>query len=71
MITQQDSGGDGRGQMLELTDVGRATVPVLAMIADQNDGEFFGELGPDTRAFIVSTMREIVRRRGSRAAPAD
>lgn len=41
------------------------------MIADRNDREFFGELGTDTRAFIVSTLREIVRRRGSRAAPAD
>jgi DNA-binding MarR family transcriptional regulator len=71
MITQQASTGDGRAQMLALTGLGRATVPVLAMLADQTDKEFFGDLDPRTRALIVSTMREIVRRRGLRAVPVD
>lgn len=69
MVTQQASPGDGRAQMLALTDVGRATVPVLAMAADQIDREFFGDLDPRTRALILSIMREIVRRRAP--APAD
>ena len=71
MITQQASPGDGRAQMLSLSDLGRATVRVLAVLVDENDKEFFGDLDPDTRALIVATMREIVRRRGLRAVPAD
>lgn len=50
--------------------MGRATVPVLAVAADQIDREFFGDLDPRTRALIVSIMREIVRRRGLQTAPA-
>jgi DNA-binding MarR family transcriptional regulator len=71
LITQDATAGEGRGQMLSLTDSGRVLVPVLAMRADVNDREFFGHLDLRTRALIVSTLREIVRRRGSRAAPAD
>lgn len=70
MITQQASTGDGRAQMLSLTDGGRAVVRVLAVILDETDRQFFGHLDPDTRALIVSIMREIARRRGSGAAPA-
>ncbi|HWF97800.1 MAG TPA: MarR family winged helix-turn-helix transcriptional regulator [Steroidobacteraceae bacterium] len=70
MITQQASGADGRAQMLALTDLGRTTVRVLAVLVDDNEEEFFGDLEPGTRALIVATLREIVRRRGSRATPA-
>lgn len=71
MITQQASGEDGRAQILSLTDNGRAVVRVFAVILDETDEEFFGHLNPQTRALIVSHMREIVRRRGLRAVPAD
>lgn len=69
LITQQADGQNGRAQMLALTDTGRAAVPVLAMIADQTDEEFFGDLDPGTRALIVSTLRGIAHRRGLGAAP--
>jgi DNA-binding MarR family transcriptional regulator len=69
MITQQAGTADGRAQMLSLTDGGRTVVRVLAVILDETDRQFFGHLDPDTRALIVSIMREIVLRRGSRAAP--
>lgn len=70
MITQQAGTGDGRAQMLSLTDGGRAIVRVLAVILDETDQQFFGHLDPDTRALIVSAMRDIAHRRGSgRAAP--
>ncbi|MDE2050352.1 MAG: hypothetical protein KGL45_01445 [Gammaproteobacteria bacterium] len=44
---------------------------VFAVILDATDQEFFGHLDPDTRALIVSIMRDIVYRRGLRAAPVD
>jgi DNA-binding MarR family transcriptional regulator len=69
MVTQQASPGDGRAQMLALTDTGRSVVPVLAQLADKIDAEFFGHLDPRTRVLIASVMREIVLRRRSRAAP--
>jgi len=71
MITQQASAGGSRAQMLSLTDDGRAVVRVFAVILDQADQEFFGHLEPDTRALIVAILRDIVRRRGLRAVPAD
>ena len=52
-------------------DSGRVLVPVLAMRADLNEKEFFGHLDPQTRAVIVSTLREIVRRHALRAGPTD
>ena len=71
MITQEGSVDDGRAQMLSLTGDGRAVVRVFAGLLDQTDNEFFGHLDPDTRALIVSAMRDVVHRRGSRAVPMD
>lgn len=71
MITQKADARDGRRQMLALTDLGRAIVFVLAVAVEENEKEFFGDLDPDTRALIVSTLREIIRRRGLGAAPMD
>lgn len=70
MVTQQAGTGDGRAQMISLTDGGRAVVRVLAVILEETDRQFFGHLDPDTRALIVSILREIAHRRGSgRAEP--
>lgn len=63
MITQEPDTVDGRGQMLELTSLGRATVSVLTVLADETDEEFFGDLDPRTREVIVSAMYRIIRRR--------
>lgn len=57
--------------MLAITGLGRTTVQVLTVIVDETDKEFFGYLDPRTRELLVSTMREIVRRRGLRAVQAD
>jgi DNA-binding MarR family transcriptional regulator len=70
MITQQSGAENERAQMLSLTDEGRAVVTVFAVILDKTDEKFFGHLDPDTRALIVAVMRDIIRRRGSNAAPA-
>lgn len=71
LITQEASTPDGRGRMLAITDGGRAVVRVLAGILEETDEEFFGDLDPGTRALILSTMRTIVHRHGSRAVPVD
>jgi DNA-binding MarR family transcriptional regulator len=71
MITQEAITEDGRAQVLALTADGRALVRVLASHLDETDKEFFGDLEPGTRALILSTMREIARRRGLRAVPVD
>jgi len=60
---------DGRSQMLSLTREGRALIPELAALADQNDEEFFGDLNPSVRIEIENAMKEIVRRRGLKTIP--
>jgi DNA-binding MarR family transcriptional regulator len=64
MVAQRVSGGDLRGQMLALTDLGRSIVPTLAYIADEIDAKIFGDLDRRTREVIVSALREIIRQRG-------
>ena len=71
LITREPGPGDRRSQSLTLTAPGRALVPGLAALADQNDDEFFGDLNPAIRATIEATMRDIVRRRGLKAVPVD
>lgn len=71
LMIEQTSSGEGRTQVLSLTEHGRTVLRVLAVLLDTADQEFFGHLDPDTRALIVATMRDIVRRRGLRDTPAD
>lgn len=71
LITQEAIGDDGRAQVLALTDQGRVLVQVLAVHLEQTDEEFFGHLDRDTRALLMSIMRDIIRRHGLRAVPAD
>jgi DNA-binding MarR family transcriptional regulator len=71
MITRKASKEDRRFQTLALTDDGRALVPALAALADENDAEFFGHLDRDTRRTIETAMKEIVQRQGLRTVPVD
>ena len=57
--------------LLAITAAGRALVPELAALADQNDAEFFSHLAAADRAAIVRIMQDIVRRRGLRSLPVD
>ncbi len=60
---------DRRYQALALTRAGQDLVPQLAGLADRNDAEFFGHLGPKQRAAIERAMQDIVRRHGLRTMP--
>jgi MarR family transcriptional regulator, lower aerobic nicotinate degradation pathway regulator len=71
MLTRASGKGDGRYQELALTPAGRALVPQLAALADQNDAEFFGHLSREERATIERLMQEIVRKSALRAVPID
>jgi DNA-binding MarR family transcriptional regulator len=69
LVTQTANEKDRRYQALALTFKGRALVPKLSRLADQNDAEFFGHLDPADRATIEESMKEIVRRHGMKSAP--
>lgn len=62
---------DRRQQGLALTAKGRALVPELARLADENDAEFFGHLSPQARAELLAVLRELVRHHGLEAVPID
>jgi len=71
LLTRSTNERDRRFQAVTLSARGRALVPRLAALADQNDREFFGHLRPAERQQIERAMREIVRRRGLTAVPVD
>lgn len=62
---------DRRFQGVTLSAKGKALVPRLATLADQNDSEFFGHLKPAERQQIERVMREIVRRHAFSTVPVD
>jgi DNA-binding MarR family transcriptional regulator len=71
LLTRAPGKQDRRTQGLALTASGRALVPQLAALADQNDAEFFGHLAREDRAIIERIMKDIVRQRGLRTMPVD
>lgn len=71
LVTRTANDEDKRYQTLALTKDGRALVPRLAALADENDAEFFAHLKPAERKAIESAMREIVRRHGFRTIPTE
>ncbi len=71
LIAREAVDGDGRGHRLALTAAGRTLTPHLAALADQNDQDFFGDLGPSVRETIEAAMKEIVRRKGLKAIPVE
>jgi DNA-binding MarR family transcriptional regulator len=71
LLTQTAGQEDRRYQALALTPAGRELVPQLSTLADQNDAEFFGELGSADRAAIMRIMQAIVRLHSLRTLPVD
>jgi DNA-binding MarR family transcriptional regulator len=62
---------DRRYQTVALTESGRKLVPVLAELADQNDAEFFGQLGDKQRSGLIALLKNIVRERELKVVPVD
>jgi DNA-binding MarR family transcriptional regulator len=71
LVTRTADERDRRYQELAITAAGRALVPELAKLADQNDAEFFCHLTAADRAAITRVMQDIVRRHGLRTSPVD
>ncbi len=51
---------DKREQLLALTPAGKAIVPRLAALADQNDAAFFGCLSKIKRDQLIDLLKEVV-----------
>lgn len=71
LVVRTTSDEDRRYQALALTAKGRALVPKLAALADQNNSEFFGHLSAAERQSIEKVMREIVHRHGLKSVPVE
>lgn len=71
LLTRALSESDRRSQRLTLSEKGRALVPQLAALADQNDAEFFDQLQSEDRAALIRIMKAIVERRGLKAVPTE
>jgi DNA-binding MarR family transcriptional regulator len=71
LITRATSDVDRRQQALGLTPRGRALVPRLARLADDNDREFFGHMTPQLRATVLRAMQDLVEIHHLKGAPVD
>lgn len=71
LVERAESRQDKRAHGLSLTAEGRARIPVLASLADQNDAEFFGVLTREEREALDRILRALAERRGLHSAPVD
>ena len=69
LIVRTANPADARAQTLAITETGRALIPDLSALADQNDAEFFGHMTADERARIEAVLKDIVTRRGLSTVP--
>jgi DNA-binding MarR family transcriptional regulator len=71
LIQRTHSADDKRAHSLSLTKKGSAKVPVLAALADANDGEFFGVLGKKEHQELRRILTALAERRGLNSTPVD
>ena len=71
LITRAANRNDKRAHLLASTPAGRALVPRLAEIADENDASFFGALNPDERRRFEELLRKIALHRELTNVPID
>lgn len=64
LVKKSEGEADRRYQWVTLTPSGRALVPDLAALAEENDHAFFEFLGDDGRAEFRTFLMEIARRNG-------
>ena len=63
--------GSAREQLLQLTAKGRALVPRLAVLADQNETHFFGHLAPRERQALMQSFQALAAHHGLSELPVD
>ncbi|MEI9988706.1 MAG: MarR family transcriptional regulator [Rhizomicrobium sp.] len=71
LVSRTASREDRRWQDIALRPKGRALVPRLAALADENDREFFGALSAAERATLERILKKIVRQREIQNVPVD
>lgn len=71
LIERRANPDDKRAHTLGLNEKGRALVPRLAALADENDREFFGALAADERRRLSQLLRKIVKERALTNIPVD
>ncbi|GMM93192.1 MarR family winged helix-turn-helix transcriptional regulator [Qipengyuania sp. MTN3-11] len=69
LVARTDRADDARAHLLSLSPAGRALVPQLARLADENDREFFGDLADSDRATMTHALRSIVAARKLKTLP--
>jgi DNA-binding MarR family transcriptional regulator len=71
LVERAESRQDKRAHSLSLTHEGRAKVPVLASLADENDAEFFGVLTKEEHETLDRILRILAERGELKATPVD
>ncbi len=71
LVAKAQSREDRRAHNLSLTTKGRAKIPVLASLADQNDADFFGVLTKEEHETLDHILRVLTERRDLKATPVD
>lgn len=71
LVAREESRDDKRAHSLSLTKEGRAKIPVLASLADENDAEFFGVLTKEEHETLDRILRVLAERRELKATPVD
>jgi DNA-binding MarR family transcriptional regulator len=71
LVSRKSAKDDRRAQDIALTSKGRALVPRLAALADENDKEFFGAISADERATLDRILKKIIRQRDIENVPVD
>lgn len=71
LVARMGDGDDRRAQILSLTAAGKALVPRLAALADDNDAAFFGALAASERKQLETLLRKIARERDLTDIPVD
>jgi DNA-binding MarR family transcriptional regulator len=69
LISRKAAPDDGRAQTLALTAKGRALLPRLAALADQNDKAFFGHLSAADKKVLLGILNGVIERHGLSAPP--
>jgi len=71
LVDRKSSKDDGRYQTVSLTKAGKALVPKLAKLADQNDNEFFDGLTKAEKNQLLNTLKKIVESKGISEIPTE
>ena len=71
LVERAESRQDKRAHSLSLTTLGRAKIPVLAALADENDAEFFGVLTKKEHEALDRILKFLAERQGLKATPVD